>query len=297
MPWLELTFPLGELSRETAEDLLERVGALAVTHRDAGDHPVLEPAPGEIRLWAETHTTALFETSTAVDLVELVLRQNLPGAAEWFCEWRVLDDRCWERAWMDDFGPMRFGQRLWIQPSGCELPEHATADAVVVSLDPGLAFGTGTHATTALCLEHLDQRPPIRHTVLDFGCGSGVLAIAALKLGASSAIGVDIDPQALSAAAANAERNEVGDRLILALPVALPVEERYQTVLANILSGPLVELSSQLSRAVKSGGELVLSGILERQVDEVLAAYSQMDPKPEVALRDGWARIRLVASS
>jgi ribosomal protein L11 methyltransferase len=274
--------------------VLERSGALSVTHQDAGEQPVLEPEPGEVRLWPRTHTTALFDADAPTELIELALRQHLGDDLVQASSWRTLADREWEREWLVDFAPMRFGQRLWIEPSGCVVD---APEAVIVSLDPGLAFGTGTHPTTALCLEHLDARPPVGHRVLDFGCGSGVLAIAALKLGASSAIGVDIDPQALHAAADNAERNQVGDRLTLAPPVALPEGEQYDTVLANILSGPLIDLAPQLAAALAPGGQLLLSGILEPQVEAVRTAYAELDATPEVVLREGWACIRLVARS
>jgi len=290
--WLEFTFPLGDLDRERVEALVEDCGALSVTYRDAGDAPVLEPAPGEVRLWPETLATALFDAAAEPALVELRLSQ-LRGAP-WPGEWRRLDDRDWTRAWMDDFAPMRFGARLWIQPSGTEV---AAAEAVIVALDPGLAFGTGTHPTTALCLEHLDAHPPVGRSVLDFGCGSGVLAIAALKLGARSAHGVDLDPQALQASADNAARNGVAAQLSLSLPEDAPSAARYDTVLANILSGPLVALAPALSAAVAPGGELVLSGILAPQVEEVVAAYAALDPSPAITLRDGWARIHLTARS
>ncbi|MGL5738761.1 MAG: 50S ribosomal protein L11 methyltransferase, partial [Plesiomonas shigelloides] len=203
-----------------------------------------------------------------------------------------LEDKDWEREWMDNFHPMRFGQRLWICPSWREVPEP---EAVNVMLDPGLAFGTGTHPTTALCLEWLDGLDLVGKTVVDFGCGSGILAIAALKLGAARAVGIDIDPQAITASRDNAERNGVSDRLELYLPKDQPQDLLGDVVVANILAGPLRELAPLISVLPKSGGHLGLSGILESQAESVADAYREKFVLDPIAEREEWCRITGIA--
>src|SRR5690606_25394554 len=197
-------------------------------------------------------------------------------------------DQDWERSWMDNFKPMRFGRRLWIVPSWHEAPEP---DAVNLLLDPGLAFGTGTHPTTALCLEWLDSQGLDGLQVIDFGCGSGILAIAALLLGADRVTGTDIDPQALEASRDNAQRNQLADeRLPLYLPADMPAEPA-DILVANILAGPLVSLAPQLTGLVKPGGRIALSGILAEQTEEILAAYRDAFELDPVADKDGWLRV------
>ena len=194
------------------------------------------------------------------------------------------------RAWMDRFRPMRFGRRLWIVPGGMEIA-HDPAN-VAIALDPGLAFGTGTHPTTALCLEWLDAQTAVAGCVVDYGCGSGVLGIAAALLGAARVLCVDNDPQALEATAANAARNAVAGRVHCVAPEAF-AETGADVVLANILAGPLVALAPRLCGCVKAGGRIVLSGLLAEQVDEVAAAYRETCVVTGTALRDGWARLEL----
>ncbi|MEW6692942.1 MAG: 50S ribosomal protein L11 methyltransferase, partial [Pseudomonadota bacterium] len=203
--------------------------------------------------------------------------------------WGYVEDQDWERAWMDQFQPLRFGEKLWIVPSWIEAPD---AEAVNILLDPGLAFGTGTHPTTALCLEWLDGADMAGKTVLDYGCGSGILAIAALKLGATDAWGIDIDPQALTATRDNAARNGIeASRLHTGLPGALPKDALFDVLLANILMGPLIELAPTLTGHVRPGGRLVLSGLLGEQAEEVMAAYAADFDFDPPALKEGWARL------
>ncbi len=199
-----------------------------------------------------------------------------------------IEDKDWEREWMANFHPMRFGERLWICPSWRDVPDP---DAVNVMLDPGLAFGTGTHPTTSLCLTWLDGLDLAGKTVIDFGCGSGILAIAALKLGASQAIGIDIDPQAIQASRDNAERNGVADRLSLYLPHQQPENLQADVVVANILAGPLRELAPLISVLPKSGGHLGLSGVLESQAESVCEAYVAHFALDPVAVKEEWCRI------
>jgi ribosomal protein L11 methyltransferase len=288
MPWLELTIRTDRREWARLEPALEEIGALAVTLRDAADAPIFEPRPGETPLWRELEVDALFAAGADRRGLEAVLHELVPGLDGARLSFREVEDSDWSRAWMEQFQPMRFGRRLWIYPSAIEPPDEP--DAVVVRLDPGLAFGTGTHATTALCLEWLDGLALDGLTVLDYGCGSGVLAIAALKLGAARAIAVDNDPQALTATLDNAARNGVGDRLEAIAADALgtlPAE----VVVANILANALIALAPVLRARTTPGGRLALSGILPEQADEVLAAYRDALDDVQRVERDGWLRI------
>ena len=269
MGWRQFVMHLEQLEPERVEEILGRHGALAVTLTDVADEPVLEPAPGETPLWKQTRITALFSIDVDLDALALDLLASL--RVKKLPEYRIEDlaDREWEREWMRDFRPMRFGKRLWVCPSGHEVSDLG---AVVIRLDPGLAFGTGTHPTTALCLAFLDSETLEGRRVLDYGCGSGVLAIAALLLGAASATGVDIDPQALLAASSNAVANGVGGRLAL-LPGSADCGSGYDLVVANILARPLIEMAPRLAASIAPGGRLALSGILTKQAGAVQAAY------------------------
>lgn len=284
MPWLQLSF---EVPREQAEHHsldLELAGALSVTLGDAGDEPQLEPGPGETPLWSQVVVTALFEDDAdSAALVErltrdLTARLGTPPRVE------PLADQVWERVWLDTFKPTRFGRRLWVCPHG---QPAGDSEAVVVALDPGLAFGTGHHATTALCLEWLDGVDLAGRTLLDFGCGSGILAIAGLKLGAARAIAVDHDPQALEATRDNARANGVLERLDILAPGASP-DEPVECLVANILAGPLVELAPLLIARLRPGGTLALSGILVEQIAGVLAAYRDRIDFDPPRIREDW---------
>lgn len=279
---LKLTVP--GTRAESVEALLLELGALSTSMEDAGDHALLEPLPGETPVWPEALVSGLFDDNTESACVTLSLCTRLGIAPDAVAREDVLE-RDWVRAWMDDFRPMRFGERVWIVPTGYEPPDPG---AVNLLLDPGLAFGSGTHPTTALCLQWLDAHPPQDATVIDYGCGSGVLAIAALRLGARRCIGVDLDPQALVATRDNARRNGIPDD---ALPVCLPEDlnaEPADLVLANILSGPLVELAPALSRLVRPGGQLILSGLLAEQAQTVSAAYGDGFRMEHPEHRGGW---------
>ncbi|MEM9402565.1 MAG: 50S ribosomal protein L11 methyltransferase [Pseudomonadota bacterium] len=287
MSWLQFSMPLAGHDAEIVEALLLESGAQSVTLSDAADEPVLEPGVGETPLWSQTRITALFEADLDSQQLLGFLRSELGSVDDVTVE--VLEDRDWEREWLRDFRPMPFGERLWVCPGDADASE---ADAVVVRLDPGLAFGTGTHPTTAMCLEWLDGQVLDGCSVLDYGCGSGVLAIAALKLGAASAAGTDIDPQALIATRQNAERNGVTVELVTT-PDQLGGP--FDVVVANILAGPLVELANQLSEYVKTSGRLALSGILEEQAASVRKAYEPWVSLDEqvVAHQDGQNWVRL----
>ena len=287
MPWLQVRLAITPEQAEIYEDALLDVGAVSVTFMDAEDQPIFEPDLGTTPLWSHTHLLALFEADTDAAAVfahlQLLTDSELPQHQS-----EVIADQDWERSWMDNFQPMRFGQRLWIVPSWHAAPEP---DAVNLLLDPGLAFGTGTHPTTALCLEWLDGQDLTDCNVLDFGCGSGILAIAALLLGAKHAVGTDIDYQAIDASRDNAERNGIdASRFALYLPEQLPAEQA-DVVVANILAGPLVALAPQITSLVKPGGRLALSGILAEQGEDVAAAYAEAFDLDPLCIRDGWVRI------
>jgi len=287
MPWLQLRLAIAPEQAEGLEDALLGVGAVSVTFMDAEDQPIFEPDLGTTPLWSHTHLLALFEDdveeANLLAHLQLLIGGQLPSY-----QLERIEDQDWERSWMDSFHPMRFGHRLWIVPSWHQAPEPG---AVNLLLDPGLAFGTGTHPTTALCLEWLDSKPLDGLDVLDFGCGSGILAIAAMLLGARQAIGTDIDVQALEASRDNANRNGIAaERFPLYLPEHLP-NGQADVVVANILAGPLVSLASQIIERVKPGGRLALSGVLAEQADEVRAAYSEVFDLDPTAEKDGWVRI------
>lgn len=287
MPWLQVRLAIAPEQAQTYEDALLEVGAVSVTFMDAEDQPIFEPDLGTTPLWSHTHLLALFEAdvdpATLFAHLELLTGAPLPEHQA-----ERIEDQDWERSWMDNFQPMRFGRRLWIVPSWHAAPEP---DAVNLLLDPGLAFGTGTHPTTALCLEWLDDQELAGQTVLDFGCGSGILAIAALLLGADRAVGTDIDPQALEASRDNANRNGIApESFPLYLPEQLP-HEPADVVVANILAGPLVQLAPRITSLVRPGGRLALSGILAEQAEEVRAAYATDFELEPTAEKDGWVRI------
>jgi ribosomal protein L11 methyltransferase len=287
MPFLQFTLAIGAADPEPYEDALLASGALSITLEDAADDPVLEPAPGTTPLWPTIRVKALFDANADRDNVLLMLTSQLGTLPPIDIE--EIADRAWEREWLKDFRPMQFGKRLWICPAGMR-PETLDADSVCIDLDPGLAFGTGTHPTTALCLEWLDANQVADKSVLDFGCGSGVLAIAAIKLGAANAIAVDIDPQAILATNENAERNAVGGRIQAGLAQELKPAP-CDIVLANILAEPLESLAPELARAVVPGGSIVLSGILTTQAAHLATIYSAWFDIDPIVTRDDWARI------
>lgn len=285
--WQQIICRTGIQDQTAVSVALENAGAMSLTYQDAGDQPVLEPLPGEAPLWDDIIITALFDANSPIAATLFMLKDN-PSWHIKSLHTEIVPEQEWERAWMKDFHPMQFGDNLWIYPSWTEAPKD---DRVKILLDPGLAFGTGTHPTTALCLEWLDQHPPTMQTVVDYGCGSGILAIAAAKLGAKCINATDIDPQALLASRDNMQRNHIDASLIQCyLPEQLP-QIPTDLVIANILMGPLVELSETLLALLKPQGQLVLSGILATQVDTILACYSHYLNNIQVQQLDEWIRI------
>jgi ribosomal protein L11 methyltransferase len=284
-PFLEVTFELGELDADAAYAACVVCGAVAVTFTDAGDTPVLEPLPGQFLLWSATRICALF-TSTANaphDALIRALSMTLKRSAA-SLHAQAVPEKAWEREWLKDFHALRFGARLWICPR-----HESVADpsAAVVHLDPGLAFGTGSHATTALCLEWLDAHVESGARVIDYGCGSGILALAAVKLGADHAFCFDIDPQALAAAADNAAVNRIAAQLtVCACAADLP--PRCDVLVANILAAPLCALAARFSELVRPGGSLVLAGLMEDEAHEVTRANDTCFHMQPWAQRAGW---------
>ena len=286
MAWLQLKLAITPQQAAEYEDILLSCGAVSVTFMDAEDQPIFEPELGTTPLWKHTHLLALFEAEISKEQLLFSLAQALGQLPSY--ELELLEDQDWERSWMDNFAPMCFGNRLWIVPSWCDAPDP---QAVNLLLDPGLAFGTGTHPTTALCLKWLDQYMREGLEVIDFGCGSGILAIAALLLGAKQVVGTDIDNQALEASIDNAKRNRIEDeRFHVYLPENMP-NITADIVLANILAGPLVELASKLADLTRFGGWVCLSGILEEQAEEVRRAYIPYFDLCPTEIKEGWVRI------
>ena len=298
MPYLQLSLPCTEDQQPRVERALEDVGALAVTlqdaHLDAADEQaIFEPGVGEIPLWHEMTLTALFDADTDALMLLAALEAFDPGLDWTQARFEKIEDQDWERAWLDQFQPMRFGASTWIVPWNHELPDEANAaDAAIVRLDPGLAFGSGTHPTTALCLRWLDAlaaRGELQgREVLDFGCGSGILALAALKLGAARTVGVDNDPQALIATADNAQRN--GMHIDVFMPQDEPLRT-YPIVVANILAIALDALAETLAARVAPGGRIAMSGILAGQEDELLERYAAWFDDLRIAQQEDWIRI------
>ncbi|HEY9254795.1 MAG TPA: 50S ribosomal protein L11 methyltransferase [Stenotrophomonas sp.] len=306
MPFLELTLRCAETTQPRYENALEDVGALAVTLLDADadttdERAILEPGVGQTPLWNSLVLTALFPDDTDA-LALLAALEAFDPALDWAqVQFRQVADEDWERAWLDQFAPMRFGERTFIVPWNHELPEEAAgSEAAVVRLDPGLAFGSGTHPTTALCLRWLDRlaRDGVLQgaRVLDFGCGSGILALAALKLGAGQAVGVDNDPQALIATHDNADRNGVAERLAVYLPDDEPAAT-YPVVVANILASALDALAPTLAERVAVGGRIALSGILHGQESELLERYAAWFHELRCEQEGDWMRIEGVRRS
>lgn len=295
MSWLQISIKTTKNHIEQVEDCLFSAGAQTVTLTDAADQPILEPGPDEIPVWDAVTITGLFSSDNVQPQLSESIRQCL-GELNYSFTAETLEDQDWTRTWMEHYRAMQFGDRLWVCPLHIEPPEP---DAINLRLDPGLAFGTGTHPTTALCLSWLDRNilsnGKTQQTLLDYGCGSGILAIAACLLGVNQADGVDIDPQALTATISNAETNGVADKIATWLPAEYQQGWResgskpeYDIVVANILSGPLAELAPELASHTRTGGDIVLSGILREQAESVLAAYRDFFIMDEPVFQEDW---------
>lgn len=287
MAWHQISIITNENTAPKLADFFSNLGAVSVTYMDAEDEPVYEPGIGETKIWSNTQVIALFELDAEPELIKtLVFRQfKNDELHDWQHE--AVADQEWERAWMEYYKPMKFADKLWVCPTNQEQFEPGT---VCLTLDPGLAFGTGTHPTTALCLEWLASHDLTGKTVIDYGCGSGILAVAAILLGANIAHAVDIDPQAITATQSNALKNNVQDKIKCYLP-----EQFYpfqaDIVLANILAKPLIDMSEQICALLVSGGQLVLSGILREQAESVISAYQQNINFNPLIQQEDWIRL------
>jgi len=287
MSWLQISVSTTKDNAETAEDCLFSAGAQTVTFTDAADQPILEPGVNETPIWNTVIVTGLFNGDDDLQAVLDAIQHCLHGI-EYSCSTEQLADKNWTRAWMDHYHAMQFGERLWVCPLHLEPPEP---DAINLRLDPGLAFGTGTHPTTSLCLRWLDKNIKTQNSLLDFGCGSGILAIAAIMLGVDHADGVDIDPQALIATHSNAENNQVNEKINSFLPADFQrqhTDTLYDVVVANILSGPLAELAATLAGHTRKHGHIVLSGILREQAESVINAYKDFFEMDAPVFEEDW---------
>lgn len=292
MSWLQIKLDINPATSEQYESILLAAGCLAVTFEDGADQPIFEPDLGTTPLWQHTRITGLFDGRQDLQQTQQTIQnahqQHFPQHPTPVIKAEILEDKDWEREWMQNYHPMRFGQRLWVCPSWREAPDK---DAVNLLLDPGLAFGTGTHPTTALCLTWLDSQPLSGCRVTDYGCGSGILGIAALLLGAEHVTAIDIDPQALQATQDNLQRNGLAaSRLTTYFPPDAPAE-LADVLVANILAGPLVELAKTLSERIRSGGRLALSGLLAHQAEQITQAYQPWFTLDPIVEQEGWIRV------
>ena len=267
MAWIQINTIVSESLAEPLSDAFMEVNAASVTFQDAKDQPIYEPELGTTPIWKQAKVVGLFDAEVDSQSIIQQLTQYIPDIPAHAYKVEQLEDKDWIRAWMDQFKPMLFGDNLWIVPSWSQPPKP---DAVNLMLDPGLAFGTGTHPTTSLCLTWLDRHPPKDLSVIDYGCGSGILALAAQKLQAASVAGTDIDPQAITASQKNAERNQEHIEFALVEDFSPPP---CDLLVANILAGPLKQLATEFDRLLKPNGTLVLSGLLAKQADELIAHY------------------------
>lgn len=284
MSWVEIQIQTTAEQAEPLSDQLMEFGAVAVTFQDGGNHPIYEPAPETPRLWQETIVTGLFKSQHPIHPVIQFL-ENFPS--QFTFKTVALEDEDWERRCLDSFKPIPISSRLWVCPSWQRPP---FPNAINIILDPGLAFGTGTHATTQLCLKWLDDNIKSAELVIDYGCGSGILGIAALKLGAKEVIAIDNDPQALEATKMNSERNKVSEKLFVQSPDA-PIKGLADILIANILAQPLIELAPYFATLVKPGGKIVLSGILKEQFKAVKIVYNAFFTLSKPINKEEWIRL------
>lgn len=288
MDWLRVEFCVDEKRLPDAEALLQELGAVSIECADAGDMPILEPAPGSTPLWPMLRVSALFAGDAAQDIIASRITNAAVASDCLQLRFRRIADRNWVAEFQRRLEPLRFGDRLWIVPAGQVCPDP---DAVQLNMDPGLAFGTGEHASTALCLDWLADAALDGRRILDYGCGSGVLAIAALALGAYGATAVDIDPQALDATRTNAERNGLHGKIAAVSPTQLDRGLGFDVILANILSNTLAELAPVLLSLARPGTRIALSGILANQIEQVSQQYDQHVNFDAPRLRGDWAML------
>jgi ribosomal protein L11 methyltransferase len=287
MAWHQISVITNENIAPKLADFFSSLGAVSVTYMDAEDEPVYEPAIGETKIWSNTQVIALYDLDADPELIKTrVFHQFKNEDLHCWLNEEVADQE-WERAWMEYYKPMKFADKLWVCPTDQEQYEAGT---VCLTLDPGLAFGTGTHPTTALCLEWLASHDLTDKTVIDYGCGSGILAVAAILLGAKIAHAVDIDPQALTATQSNALKNNVQNKIKCYLPEQFDPFQA-EIVLANILAKPLIDMSEQICALLVPGGQLVLSGILYEQAESIISAYQEYIAFNPLVQQEDWIRL------
>ena len=282
--YLLVTVSVSRDQAELVEGALLEFGALSCTFEDATDTPIHEPAPGKTPLWHAVVITGMFADSADGELVAALLEKEIRGIGRQDIDLKDLKGRAWERVWMDDFKPIEINRNLWIVPTFCDAPQP---DAVNISIDPGMAFGSGTHATTSLCLQWLGQLELTNQTVIDYGCGSGILAVAAAMLGAKRVYAYDIDPQALLATRENAQRNGVIDQIEICEHES-QLDSGAGVIVANILLSPLLELPARFDQLLKEGGKLGMSGVLAEQVDRLDSAYALLFQHSDTEIQDQW---------
>jgi ribosomal protein L11 methyltransferase len=287
MTWHQISVITTEDLAPRLADFFDNLGAVSVTYMDAEDEPVYEPAIGETKIWSNTEVIALYEMDAEPALIKSRLYAQFDAELLHNFRHELIKDQEWERAWMEFYKPMKFADKLWVCPTDQEQYESGT---VCLTLDPGLAFGTGTHPTTALCLEWLASHDLAGKTVIDYGCGSGILAVAAILLGAKEAHAVDIDPQAITATLSNALKNNVQDKISCYLPEQF-TPFQANIVLANILAKPLIDMAEQISNLVAPGSQLVLSGILHEQAESVMNAYQKYITFNAPVQQEDWIRL------
>ena len=287
MDWQQISFEVQKSEVDLISEVLAGLGSLSITFKDAQDNDIYEPPVGTMPLWEKVTVAALFSSEMSKDYVEKTILEicdiNISDATS-------LKDKVWEKECQKDFPAMQFGKKLWVCPSWDIKPELSTG-AIVIEMDPGLAFGTGTHQTTSLCLEYLDENPPVNLDVIDFGCGTGILAIAAAKLKAKSVLAIDNDPQAVIASHENANKNHCDEVINTIHSMDQDYSSRCDLLIANILANPIIELEPLFSEFLKSNGTILLSGIIKDQVKEVVSCYSQNFTDIKLANKDEWYRI------
>lgn len=286
MIWKQISFEVKKSETDLVSEVLMGLGSVSITYSDALDDAIYEPPVGQTPLWDNVKVNALFSSE--------VNQKSIETSISDICNIVVIDtvtlkDRVWEEECQKDFPSMRFGKRLWVCPSW-DTESILSNDSIVIHMDPGLAFGTGTHQTTSLCLEYLDSNPPKNLHVIDFGCGTGILAIAAAKFGANSVIAIDNDPQAVLSSKENVAKNKC-ENTITIHSINQGNDRKCDLLIANILANPLVELEPLFSDLVHTNGMLLLSGILKEQVDRVVKCYSINFSNIEVANKGEWFRI------
>ncbi len=287
MIWKQISFEVKKSKTDLVSEVLMGLGSVSITYSDALDDAIYEPPVGQTPLWDSVKVNALFSSE--------VNQKSIEASILDICNIVALDtvelkDRVWEEECQKDFPSMRFGKRLWVCPSW-DAESILSNDSIVIHMDPGLAFGTGTHQTTSLCLEYLDLNPPKNLHVIDFGCGTGILAIAAAKFGAKSVIAIDNDPQAVLSSTENVAKNKCENTITTIHLIDQENDNKCDLLIANILANPLVELEPLFSDLVNTNGMLLLSGILKEQVDRVVKCYSFNFSNIEVANKGEWFRI------